>query len=558
MNLHVNAKLGVAGSYAPRRYEWSRPGCALAIDVRKLARFEQPGHRVTGDRQRRSRRVGWLRLSALRRRRQLPLRLRRAAPARGHRHHRARARAGVRAPRRARARAGRGSDDRQRAHHTRGERFQASSPAIGSATSPHRPSRPAGTAEQNDSSKPCNENGPTPASGPTQAAADAPCRAISASTTGAAYTAHSTTATRRSAAFTLDLATCSKGTGSAGYGYDRGGIMRAFLLRRTLFVIPVLFAVLTVTFVATRIVPGDPAYVIAGDFASKETIDSVRHAYGFDRPLWDQYIRYLDHVVHLDFGMSISTGRPVADDMIRRFPATLELISLALIFALIVGGSFGALAAYRRSSVMDRAVRGVSFILLTIPGFWLAILLLYFFFFKWHFAPAPLGQLSLNDPQPHRLTGAAILDSVLSGNVGALRASVAHAVLPVLSYGVVLCAPIARLVRSSMLEALEADYIRFGKACGLSNRRLWLYALRAALPPVVTFGGILFTFLLGGAVLVERIFSWNGAAQYMADAIQRTDYAAIQAFVLFAGLGSVIVFLIVDLLHVAIDPRVRL
>lgn len=322
--------------------------------------------------------------------------------------------------------------------------------------------------------------------------------------------------------------------------------------------LPILFGIVTVTFIVTRIIPGDPAYLIAGPFAGSELVEQIQADLGTNRSIWDQYVDYLSGVIRLDFGTSIFTGNPVASDLGDRLPATLFLITLALTFSLIVGVAAGAYAARRRGRTGDRSVRGASFFVLSLPDFWLGLLLLYVFFFRLGWAPPPIGQLGPSDPEVEFISGVAVVDAILTGNAAGLKAAVGHAVLPILTLGIIFAAPIARLTRSAMIESLNADYIRFGRACGLPSFTLWRYSVRSALPPVVTFAGILFSVLIGGAVLVETVFAWGGAAQYAANAIKQNDFPAIQGFVLIAGVISVIVFLIVDLLYVAIDRRVKL
>jgi ABC-type dipeptide/oligopeptide/nickel transport system permease component len=334
--------------------------------------------------------------------------------------------------------------------------------------------------------------------------------------------------------------------------------MLTILARRLLISIPILFAVVTITFFVTRVIPGDPAYNIAASNGSRQLIRQLRHQLGTDQPLLVQYGDFVAKAWRLDFGRSIYNGHPVFSELRERLPTTLELISFALLFALVVGLPAGAFAARRAGRLGDVSIRAGSVILLSLPDFWLGLMLLYAFFFRLRLAPAPFGQLSPNDPMPHRITGAVVWDSILTGNPSALVAGVSHAILPILTLGLIFSAPIARLARSGILEVLEADYIRFGRTCGLAPRILWRYSTRAALPPVVTFVGWLFSAMLGGAVLVETIFSWGGVAQYAAQAIIQSDYPIIQGFIVLSGVMSVATFLIVDLLYVVIDPRVKL
>jgi ABC-type dipeptide/oligopeptide/nickel transport system permease component len=328
--------------------------------------------------------------------------------------------------------------------------------------------------------------------------------------------------------------------------------------RRLVFAVPTVFGIVTATFFITHVLPGNPAYSLAGPNPSPANVAAIERVYGFNLPLTTQYWHYLTKLAHLNLGLSTVTGSTVLSDLTNRLPATLELIVLSLTLALIIGVTAGTVSARRAGSAVDRAVRGGSSIMLAMPDFWLGLVLLYIFFFKLGWAPAPLGQISPADVPPTHITGAVLLDSILTLNGPALGAAAAHAVLPVVTLGSVLAAPITRLTRSATLEVLESDYVSFGRACGLPARTLRRYALRAALPPVVTFAGIAFTILLGGTVLIETVFSWGGAAQYAASAIQQQDFDAVQGFVLFAGVASIVIFLVVDLLYVALDPRVTL
>ena len=330
------------------------------------------------------------------------------------------------------------------------------------------------------------------------------------------------------------------------------------ILKRVLFMIPILFGVATATFFLTRLAGGDPAYLIAGPFATPEVVANISAQLGTDRPIGEQYVDFLGEAVRGDLGTSLFTDRPVTTDLADRLPATLVLVVLALAFALLFGLALGSYAAHRRGRAGDRAVRFGSFSALSVPDFWLGLVLLFIFFFKFDIAPGPTGQLAPGGPAPRDVTGAALFDSMITLNLEAFKASLHHIWLPLMTMVLIFTAPIARLARSAAIESLTSDSILFGRACGLPNRRLWAYATRGALPPVVTFVGILFSVLLGSAVLVETVFSWGGAAQYAVNAIRQNDFPAVQGFVLVAGAFSVAVFFVVDLLYRVIDPRVRL
>ena len=330
------------------------------------------------------------------------------------------------------------------------------------------------------------------------------------------------------------------------------------LTRRLVFAVPILIGVVTIAFVITRVVPRDPAYLIAGQYADEEVLANIRRDLGTDRPIVEQYWNYLADAARLDFGKSFFTGNDVSRDLADRLPLTLELVGTSLIVALILGIGMGSYAARRRGGFADALIRFGSFSLLSIPVFWLALILIYVFFFRLGVAPAPMGDLPVGMERPTPITGAGAVDALLTANFTALRAALGQLALPVLAMGVPLAAPVARLTRSAVLEALGSEFISFGYVNGLPPLRLWWYAVRGALPPVLTFGAILLSELIGGAVLIETVFSWGGAAQYAVQAIRSSDYPAIQGFVIVSGVLSVGVFLVVDLLYVAIDPRVEL
>ena len=234
------------------------------------------------------------------------------------------------------------------------------------------------------------------------------------------------------------------------------------------------------------------------------------------------------------------------------------LITLSLAVAVVVGLAAGTLAAHRRGRATDKVVRYSSFSALSLPDFWLGLVLLWVFFFKLDWAPPPIGQIAPGSEAPRDITGAAFVDAAITLNWAAFKAAAHQLWLPLMTMALIFSGPITRLARSATIETLSSDALLFGRACGLPKSRLWRYAMRASLPPVVTFVGILYSVLLGAAVLVETVFSWGGAGQYAISAIRNNDFPAIQGFVLTAGVFSVVIFLIVDMLYIAIDPRVRL
>jgi peptide/nickel transport system permease protein len=322
--------------------------------------------------------------------------------------------------------------------------------------------------------------------------------------------------------------------------------------------VPILFGIVTIAFFVTHVLPGEPTYSLAPSDATEEDLARIRHEFGFDRPLYDQYVSYLGKLVQLDLGTSLFTGNSIAHDFGQKLPITLELVIMALALALLIGLPLGIIAAHRAHRATDRVVRTLSIAILSMPEFWFGLILLYVFFLKLGIARPPAGQLAFEDTAPTHITGAVIFDAFFTGNVDAFLSGLAQIALPLITMGVIFSAPIMRLMRSSVLEVLGSDYVRFGRSCGLPKRVLWRYTARAALPPVVTYVGVIFTLLFGGAILVETIFSWPGAGLYVASGIFQNDYDVIQGFVVISGVCAVVVYLLVDLLYMVIDPRVRL
>lgn len=332
--------------------------------------------------------------------------------------------------------------------------------------------------------------------------------------------------------------------------------MIRLLTRRLLFALPMLFGVVTLTFFITHL--RDPTLSLVPSYASPEEIAHVRELYGFDQPILQQYLTFLGKLARFDLGVSSVTNNPVITDLLQRLPSTLMLVLMSLGLALVIGIALGSFAAQRAGTGVDRVIQAGSFIVIALPEFWLALIAIYVFFFILGIAPAPTGQLGLADPQVPMVTGAAIIDSLFALNFVALKSALAHAVIPISVAALVTAAPLTRLMRSSTRAALQSDFVRFARTLGLPERDVKRYALRAALPPVITQAGGLFIVLLGGSIIMERIFSWGGLGAYAADAVQKSDYSAIQGFVLISGILSIVAFLVVDLLYVLIDRRVRL
>ena len=328
-----------------------------------------------------------------------------------------------------------------------------------------------------------------------------------------------------------------------------------YALRRILILVPQAFGILTVTFVLIRALPGDPSRLAAGGLATEDQIALVRRQLGLDHSLLTQYWIYLKNLVHGDLGSSWYTSNQITADLLSRFPATLELVTYSLVLALVIGVPAGMLLAIRPGGWPDRAVFGYGLFAGALPEFWWGLMLIFAFFFKLHWFPAPLGRFGIGDDPPHHLTGIYSLDALLTGNWSAFAAAVTYLALPVFTLAFVICGPFMKMTRQTMAAVLESDYMRFSRGLGIRRSVMARRALRNALPPVVTLVGIVYGYLIGGAVLVETVFSWGGIGQYAVQAITNADYAAIQGVVLFASTFALVIYLLVDLFHMAIDPR---
>jgi peptide/nickel transport system permease protein len=335
--------------------------------------------------------------------------------------------------------------------------------------------------------------------------------------------------------------------------------MVRYALRRLSLLPAVLLGVSVVTFALTRVIPGDPTDRLVGSaFLTEARRAEIRREYGLDRPYPAQFAAYLAGLARGDLGTSFLTSRPVADDLVQRFPATLELTTAALAFAVAVALPLGVASAVWKGSWLDHLGRVVAVLGVSMPVFWSGLLLLYLFFFRWQWAPPPIGRLEPSLLAPPAVTGLLTVDALLAGDAAVLWGALQSLALPALALGLAAMAPLARMARASMLEALGSDYVRAARALGLSERTVVLrHALRASLLPVVTMVAIVYGYQLGGVVLVEAVFAWPGLGQYAYNAVANADYPAVQGFILYATTMYVVLFLLLDLLYAVLDPRAR-
>ncbi len=328
--------------------------------------------------------------------------------------------------------------------------------------------------------------------------------------------------------------------------------------RRLVASLPALLGVVVVTFILMRVLPGDPAVFFAsGPSAGQAEIEELRHRMGLDRPIPVQLVGYLSEIATGNLGRSLTTGQPVAQDIGRRLPASLELTFTALTLALLLAVPLGIAAALRPGSIVDHAVRLVCTLGVCVPTFVSGLLLIYAFYYLLGWAPDPTARIDIFAPTPPGPTGFYLVDYALAGDAEGWRAAAAQLVLPAFTMALFVLAPLARMTRASMLAVLGADFIRTADSLGLPRRRIILgYALRNALLPVLTITGIVFSTMLGANVLVEKVFSWPGVASYALDALLAADYAPVQAFVLLMALVFVLVNVLIDVLYGIADPRV--
>ncbi len=331
------------------------------------------------------------------------------------------------------------------------------------------------------------------------------------------------------------------------------------VLRRLATALPSVVGVIIVTFLLTRALPGDPAVYFAGPAATQQAIAQIRHLMGFDRSLPMQFFDYLHHLVHGDLGTSLTTGQPVLGELATRLPASAELTLSALLLSLGIAVPLGIAAALRPGSLVDHACRIVTTAGVSLPTFFTGLLLIYVFYYIAGWAPAPLGRLDVYSTPPPHWSGFYLVDSLVAGDFDTFRAALGQLILPAATMAIFSLAPLARITRASMLAALGGEFIRTARASGLARRRIvYGYALRNALLPVITTLGMVFSFMLGANVLVEKVFAWPGIGSYAVEALIASDYAPVQGFVLVMALLYVALNLIIDLVYGVIDPRVRL
>ena len=331
------------------------------------------------------------------------------------------------------------------------------------------------------------------------------------------------------------------------------------VLKRLLGAVPNVIGVVVVTFLLTRALPGDPAAYFAGPAATPEAIEEVRRHLGLDKTLVHQFGLYLRDLVRGDLGQSLSTGQPVLKEIASRLPASLELTLCGLLFATLVAIPLGVAAATHPGSWIDHVCRVAATAGVSLPTFFTGLLLAYVFYFLLGWAPSPLGRIDVIYSAPPAVTGFYLIDSLIARDLELFGACARQIALPAITLGLFVMAPLMRMTRASMLGVLSSDFLRTARASGLPRTKvLYGYAFRNALLPIVTTLGMVFSFLLGSNVLVEKVFAWPGIGSYVIEALIASDYAPVQGFVLTMALLYVALNLAIDMLYGVIDPRAAL
>lgn len=333
--------------------------------------------------------------------------------------------------------------------------------------------------------------------------------------------------------------------------------MLRFILQKLALIVPTVIGITIASFAFIRLLPGDPILAMAGQHGvTPERYEILKEQFGYNLPIWQQYFNYVAGILQGNFGISLATKRPVIDEFLTLFPATVELALFAMLIAVALGIPAGIFAAIKRGSWFDQITMGVALTGYSMPIFWWGLLLIIFFSGYLGWTPVS-GRIALNFFFP-RVTGFMLIDSLIAGKPDAFVSALRHLILPAVVLGTIPLAVIARQTRSAMLEVLGEDYVRTARAKGLEpNRVVGVHAFRNALIPVVTTIGLQVGLLMAGAILTETIFSWPGIGKWMIDSISKRDYVSVQSGLLLIALIVMAVNLIVDILYAVINPRIR-
>ncbi len=331
-----------------------------------------------------------------------------------------------------------------------------------------------------------------------------------------------------------------------------------YIVRRLFFLVPVLIGAIFITFLLTRMVPGNPIEKVAGPYASDEQVQALKEEAGLLDPWYVQFWNYLGDLAHGDMGISYQTNQPVTTDLREKFPASFELVFFGMLLAVGLALPLGIVSAVKQGTWVDHLTRVIAVMGVSMPIFWIALILLSTFYTRLGWLPGPQGRLPIAFSDPPHVTGLFTIDALLDRDTETFGAAFKQMVLPVLTIGLIAMAPIARMTRATMIEALNSDYIRTARSLGLPTRVIVSKnALKNAIIPVLTLIAAVFGYAIGGEVLVEYIFTWPGLGKYSFDAIMGSDFPAVQGFIILAVGMYVLAYLIVDILIALLDPRIE-
>tara|TARA_B110000444_G_scaffold61813_1_gene57816 strand:- start:1897 stop:2910 length:1014 start_codon:yes stop_codon:yes gene_type:complete len=329
------------------------------------------------------------------------------------------------------------------------------------------------------------------------------------------------------------------------------------IFKKLLFIPVASFFVSSLAFIVVNLTPGDPVQVIAGGIASEETKQEIRVELGLDKSIYERYLNYLSDLMNGDLGSSFYNKVPVLDSINQYLFDTFELIILSLLIALFLGFIIGGVGAYFRGKFADKFSNILLSIIQSVPDFFLGLLLIYLLFYKLELVPAPIGRIGLSDIPPQQITGGLLIDSILTGNWNTFRVGLRHAILPSVTLGIFYSSYFGRTARNILGNSLNSKQVEFAKSLGLSKFRMFIYALVDARTPILTYVAILFAGLFGACAIIETVFAWNGIGSWAITKILMLDIPAIQGFILFAGLITLLTYTFLDILITYLDPRIR-
>lgn len=331
------------------------------------------------------------------------------------------------------------------------------------------------------------------------------------------------------------------------------------LIGKRLLAIPLsLLVVATFAFGLVALIPGDPAIQILGQFASQEEVARLHAELGTDLSLLDRYLKFIGGLLHGDLGTSFFSRRPITEELGRFLPATIELVVMSTIGAVLIGLIIGGIGAYWRGRWPDKASSGAITLFQSVPDFLLALLLIFVMFYLLRWVPPPVGRLGFGASGPEAITGMLLVDTALAGNWAQFLRVLMASILPVLTLSVVYSAYIAKISRTTIGAALASDQTLYARGCGLSEWQVFKYALKQSRTPILTYGAILFGSLIGGAAIIETVFAWRGVGEWALQSMLKLDVPAIQGFIIVAGGITLLLYLLLDILVILLDPRIRL